>query len=118
MKDFRELKVWHKAHQLTLAVYEASGGFRREELYGLTRCAVRVPRFRPTWRKAAAAAVTPSWRDSARWRWDRRASWNTYCCWPRDLRLVEPKPYAELAEATTEVKRMLAALLQKLIADR
>ena len=36
----------------------------------------------------------------------------------RDLRLLEPKPYAELAEATTEVKRMLAALLQKLIADR
>ena len=30
MKDFRDLKVWEKAHQLTLGVYP------REELYGLT----------------------------------------------------------------------------------
>ena len=26
MKDFRQLKVWDKAHQLTLEIYRASGG--------------------------------------------------------------------------------------------
>jgi four helix bundle protein len=36
MRDFRELKVWHKAHQLTLAVYSATKTFPRDELYGLT----------------------------------------------------------------------------------
>ena len=36
VKDFRELKVWQKAHQLTLAVYELTATFPREELYGLT----------------------------------------------------------------------------------
>ena len=36
VKDFRELKVWQKAHQLTLAVYQLTAGFPREELYGLT----------------------------------------------------------------------------------
>ena len=36
MKDFRELKVWQKAHQLTLAVYRTTAAFPREELYGLT----------------------------------------------------------------------------------
>ena len=36
MKDFRELKVWQKAHQLTLAVYQITATFPREELYGLT----------------------------------------------------------------------------------
>jgi four helix bundle protein len=36
VKDFRELKVWEKAHGLTLAVYQATGSFPREELYGLT----------------------------------------------------------------------------------
>ena len=36
VKDFRELKVWHKAHELTLGVYQATGSFPREELYGLT----------------------------------------------------------------------------------
>ena len=36
MQDFHELKVWRKAHQLTLAVYRASSSFPREETYGLT----------------------------------------------------------------------------------
>jgi hypothetical protein len=35
MQDFRELKVWQKAHELTLAVYKITA-FPREELYGLT----------------------------------------------------------------------------------
>ena len=36
VKDFRELKVWQKAHQLTLTVYQLTAAFPREELYGLT----------------------------------------------------------------------------------
>ena len=36
MKDFPELKVWQKAHGLTLAVYQITAAFPREELYGLT----------------------------------------------------------------------------------
>ncbi|MBV9483286.1 MAG: four helix bundle protein, partial [Acidobacteria bacterium] len=47
MKDFRELKVWQKAHALTLPVYEVTCGFPREELYNLTsqmrRCSCSVP---------------------------------------------------------------------------
>ena len=36
MKDFRQLKVWEKAHQLAVAVYKETKGFPKEELYGLT----------------------------------------------------------------------------------
>jgi len=36
MRDFRDLKVWEKAHRLTLAVYKATLLFPKEELYGLT----------------------------------------------------------------------------------
>ena len=36
MKDFRQLKVWEKAHQLALQVYKTTVNFPREELYGLT----------------------------------------------------------------------------------
>jgi hypothetical protein len=31
VKDFHELKVWQKAHQLTLAVYRITATFPREE---------------------------------------------------------------------------------------
>jgi four helix bundle protein len=36
MKDFRQLKVWQKSHQLTLAVYKLTASFPREETYGLS----------------------------------------------------------------------------------
>ena len=36
MKDFKELKVWEKAHALTLQVYQETRSFPREEIYGLT----------------------------------------------------------------------------------
>jgi len=37
MKDYRRLKVWEKAHSLTLRLYQTTRGFPREEIYGLTR---------------------------------------------------------------------------------
>lgn len=47
MGNYKDLKVWQKAHQLTLSVYAATRGFPREELYGLTsqvrRAASSVP---------------------------------------------------------------------------
>ncbi len=36
MKDFRELKVWRKAHVLTLSAYRMTAGFPRQELFGLS----------------------------------------------------------------------------------
>jgi four helix bundle protein len=35
MRDFRELKVWGKAHSLTLDIYAATRTFPKDELYGL-----------------------------------------------------------------------------------
>ena len=36
MKNYKELLVWRKAHRMTLAVYDVTRGFPREELYGLS----------------------------------------------------------------------------------
>jgi four helix bundle protein len=35
MQDFHDLKVWGKAHQLTLDVYKITCDFPKNELYGL-----------------------------------------------------------------------------------
>lgn len=46
MTDFKQLKVWQKAHELTLEIYRATTTFPRSELYGLVsqmrRCAVSI----------------------------------------------------------------------------
>ncbi len=36
MEDFKDLRVWVKAHDLTLAVYLKTRSFPKEEMYGLT----------------------------------------------------------------------------------
>jgi four helix bundle protein len=36
MQDFRNLKVWQKAHALTLEVYRSTRGFPADERFGLT----------------------------------------------------------------------------------
>src|SRR2546430_13256891 len=36
MRDFRQIKVWEKAHKLTLDIYKTTSRFPRDELYALT----------------------------------------------------------------------------------
>jgi four helix bundle protein len=46
-QSFRDLKVWQKSMELTVAVYRLTHGFPREEMFGLTsqlrRSAVSIP---------------------------------------------------------------------------
>ncbi len=47
MRSFKDLKVWEKGHELTLAIYRATKSFPKDELYGLTsqlrRAASSIP---------------------------------------------------------------------------
>ncbi|HPR18066.1 MAG TPA: four helix bundle protein [Candidatus Cloacimonadota bacterium] len=36
MRDFKKLKIWQKAHELTLDIYRITRNFPPEEIYGLT----------------------------------------------------------------------------------
>ena len=118
MKDFHELKVWQKAHQLTLAVYQITAMFPREELYGLTsqlrRCSASIP--------ANLAEGCGRNGDAEFARFCSIAMGSTSeldyrLLLARDLKLINPKDYGELAQRTKEVKRMLGGLLGKLKAD-
>jgi four helix bundle protein len=47
MHNLKELKIWNKALELSVKVYEVTASFPKEEVYGLTsqirRCAVSIP---------------------------------------------------------------------------
>src|SRR5579872_3668537 len=36
MEDFKDLRVWAKAHELALNIYQKTRSFPKEEIYGLT----------------------------------------------------------------------------------
>ena len=111
MKDFHELKVWQKAHQLTLAVYQITATFPREELYGLTsqlrRCSASIP-----------ANLAEGCGRNGDAEFARFCSIAMGSASELEYHLLLAKDHAELSQRATELKRMLTALLQKLNADR
>jgi four helix bundle protein len=118
VKDFHELKVWQKAHELTLAVYQVTASFPREELYGLT-----------TQMRRAGASIAANLAEGCGR--DGDAELNRFCSialgsaselqyflvLARDLHVLEDPDYDCLANKTTEVKCMLTRFVQKLKAD-
>jgi len=119
VKDFNNLKVWQKAHQLTLAVYQLTASFPREELYGLTS------QIRRSSSSIAANLAEGCGRsgDAELARFCSIALGSAselqyHLLLARDLSLLQAKDYRRLIEQTIEVKRMLAGLLKKLKADR
>ncbi len=119
MKDFRELQVWQKAHQLTWAVYPITATFPREELYGLT-----TP-LRPSSSSVSANLAEGCGRngDPAFARFCSIAMGSAseleyHLLLARDLKLIQSQDYQELARRATELKRLLTGLLQKLNTGR
>ncbi|HET9307543.1 MAG TPA: four helix bundle protein [Candidatus Sulfotelmatobacter sp.] len=112
MQDFRNLKVWDKAHALTLDVYKASKSFPREEMYGLTsqmrRASVSIGA------NIAEGACRKGDVDFARFLQIAvgSASESEYhLLLARDLQLIGSSDYRRLSGEAVEVKRMLASLM-------
>lgn len=126
MKDFRELKVWQKAHELSLALYRATAAFPREETYGLTAQLRRACPSIPT--NIAEGCGRGSDADFAHFLQIAMgsASETEYqLLLSRDLGYLPQDAYAALQECIQEVKRMISSLLKtlrapgkKLIAER
>jgi four helix bundle protein len=119
VKDFHELKVWQKAHQLALAVYRFTASFPREELYGLTSQLRRSSSSIPA--NLAEGCGRNGDAEFARFCSIAAGSASEleyHLLLAKDLELMKLQESEELVQRTTEVKRMLAALLQKLSADR
>jgi four helix bundle protein len=118
VKDFHELKVWQKAHQLTLAVYQTTAEFPRNELYGLTSQLRRASASIPA--NLAEGCGRNGDAELARFCSIAMASASEleyHLLLARDLELIPPKDHDELSQRAVELKRMLAGLLQKLKAD-
>lgn len=119
MKDFRQLKVWEKSHQLALAIYKATKEFPKEELYGLTSQIRRASMSIPT--NIAEGCGRNTDADFARFLQMAMgsASETEYqLILAHDLQFLPKDSYEKLHNDVEEVKRMLASLLKTLRASR
>ena len=118
MKNFRELKVWQKAHHLVLAIYSATRTFPGEELYGLTsqmrRSSISIPA------NIAEGCGRGGDKEFARFLQIAMGSASEleyYVLLAHDLEFLKTSVYERLAEEVVEVKRMLTSFIRKLKAD-
>lgn len=119
MRNFREIRVWAKAHQLTLEIYKATATFPRDEVYGLTSQLRRAS-------AAIAANIAEGFgrggnAELARFLQTGMGSASEveyHILLARDLNLLSKNNYEELAGLVVEVKRMLASLLMKVRRDQ
>jgi four helix bundle protein len=119
MKDFRELVVWEKSHQLTLAVYKETAGFPKNELYGLTS------QIRRACSSIAANIAEGCGRigDPEFCRFLTIASGSAsevdyHLLLARDLGYYPAMVYDRLRTQIIEVRRMLASLIRKIKTDQ
>jgi four helix bundle protein len=119
MKDFKDLKVWKRSHDLTLSVYKATTTFPREELYGLTSQIRRASASIPT--NIAEGCGRNTDNELARFLEIAMGSASELEYLLRlsnDLNLLDKAKSDELDKAVIEIKKMLASLIVKIKADR
>ena len=119
MRDFRQIRVWAKAHSLTLEIYKTTAQFPREELYGLTsqlrRAAASIPA------NIAEGFGRGGNAELARFLQIGMGSAfevEYHALLAKDLGFLGSTAHDRLESQIVEVKRMLAALLQKVRSDR
>ena len=114
MKDFKDLRVWAKAHSLTIDIYRATREFPKEELFGLTsqmrRCASSIGA------NIAEGSGRKSDGELTRFLHIARGSaaeLEYHLLLAHDLSLLPDSKHHLLAKQTDEVQRMLTSLIQQ-----
>lgn len=118
VRNFRELKVWTKAHHVTLQLYKATRSFPREELYGLTSQIRRSAASMGA--NIAEGCGRGSRREFAhflRVATGSASELEYHLVLAADLGVLQKDLHEHLTERVTEVRRMLTGLIRTLMAD-
>jgi|SRR5699024_6131606 len=118
MRNFRKLSVWEKSHELTLAIYKSTSSYPKEELYGLTsqmrRSASSVP---SNIAEGCGRNTQPQFVRFLNIAFGSASELEYQIILSRDLEFIDSNTFKELSQNTTEIKRMLYSLIQKVSSD-
>ena len=118
MRDFKQLKVWEKSHQLNLDVYKMAASFPREELFGLTSQIRRAAHSIPTnICEGCGRNTLAEFAQFLNVSMGSASELEYHLLVANDLGLISSAVYERLLTQVLEVKRMLGAYLQKVYAD-
>ena len=115
MQDFKELKVWQKAHQLALDAYQMTSRFPREEMFGLTsqirRAAVSIAANIAEGRGRGGDGDFKRFLQIAQ---GSAAELDYELLLARELHYITPEQHAGIQSQVKEIGRMLNRFIQTL----
>jgi four helix bundle protein len=115
VQDFRNLKVWQKAHALTLAVYRTTVRFPGDERFGLTIQLRRTATSIPAYLADGCGRGTEAEFGKCLSQATAAGSQLEYqLLLARDLEYLTDGDYTKLAAETVEVRKMLGGLMHSL----
>src|SRR5947208_7214157 len=119
MKDFRELKVWGKAHEITLLCYKLTAKFPKDELTGLVsqirRCSASIP---ANIAEGCGRAGNSELHRFLQIACGSASELEYHFLLARDLGYLEPQSYSSMLTKMLEMKRMLVSLTGKVASER
>ncbi|MBA7506219.1 hypothetical protein ES706_04900 [subsurface metagenome] len=113
MKDFRDIKIWQRAHNFVLKVYKVTKPFPQEEVYGLTSQIRRAAASVPTNIAEGCGRNT----DAELARFMEIASGSAseldyLLLLAKDIGLLAENGYVELLTELTEIRKMLTTFIK------
>jgi four helix bundle protein len=115
MRDFRPLKVWQKAHSLTLDVYSSTSLFPKSELYGLTSQLRRASASIPTnIAEGCGRDTEKSLKQFMQIAMGSASELDYLLVLSKDLGFLEKNSYEQLQFDVIEIKKMLSSFIVSL----
>ncbi|MBS1607628.1 MAG: four helix bundle protein [Bacteroidetes bacterium] len=114
MQNYKDLKVWAKAHAFTLSVYEITKAFPKDELYSLTNQLRRASSSVPA--NIAEGCGKNSQGELAHFLNISLGSANEaeyFLLLSKDLKYLPEVNFTELEDNINEIKAMLISLINK-----
>jgi len=119
MKDFRDLKVWTKAHELALDCYTATASFPKQEIFGIVAQIRRAG-------SSIGANIAEGCGRSGDGEFHRflqmamgsASELENHLLLARDSHFLQESSHRSIEMKVVETKKMLAALIKKVGQDR
>lgn len=114
MRNYRDIQVWQRSHQITLDIYNLTSGFPSSELYALTsqmkRSAYSIPM------NIAEGCGKSSEADFVRFLEIASGSASELdyqLILARDLKYMDQNEYEKIKNELTEIRKMLTAFIKQ-----
>ena len=115
MEDFKKLKIWSKAHELTLLIYQRTRSFPKDEIYGLTSQIRRASAsIGANIAEGCGRRSDPEMRRFIQIARGSVSELEYHLLLANDLHFLAPDEFAAMESKILEIQRMLAALAQRL----